>query len=296
MDKLAGLRAFVQVVEVSGFAAAAREMGLSRSVVNKLVIALEDELGVQLLSRSTRRVSPTASGLAFYDRCKGILADLEEAERSLMQLQDEPKGQLRINAPMTFGTMHLGGAIADFLTQYPELQIQLTLEDRLVDPIEEGFDMTVRISQPVASASLIVHEIAPMPMVLCASSEYLAQRGEPQSPQDLREHSCLHYGHLSRRSQWTLREGDAAVTVPIQGVLCSNNGEVLREAALRGAGIVLLPLFIVAEALRSGQLREVLQGHQPEPLSLCVLYPVNRHLSAKTQLLLEFLRGRFGAE
>lgn len=294
MDKLASLKAFTQVVEANGFAAAAREMGLSRSVVNKLVIALEDELGVQLLSRSTRRVSPTPSGLAFYDRCKAILADLEEAERSIMQLQAEPQGQLRINAPMSFGTMHLGGAIADFTTQYPDLQIQLTLEDRRVDPLAEGFDLMIRIAPPEESASLITHRIAAMPMVLCASPGYLKRRGIPQTLEDLRSHSCLHYGHLSTRSEWQLREGDGEVSVRIQGAICSNNGEVLREAALRGAGIVLLPLFIVEEALRSHQLQTVLPEHQPEPLSLWVLYPVNRHLSAKTRLLVDFLRARFG--
>jgi len=138
MDKFDSIRAFTQVVVSGGFAAAAREMGLSRSAVNKLVIALENELGVQLLHRSTRVVSPTETGLAFYERCVEILASLEEAERSITQLQAEPRGRLRVNAPMSFGTMHLAPALADFLVQYPDLQVQLTLNDRFIDPIEEG--------------------------------------------------------------------------------------------------------------------------------------------------------------
>lgn len=148
MDKFESIRAFTQVVASGGFAAAARDMGLSRSAVNKLVIGLENELGVQLLHRSTRVVTPTETGLAFYERCIEILASLEEAERSVTQLHGEPRGRLRVNAPMSFGTMHLAPALADFLVQYPDLQVQLTLNDRFIDPIEEGFDVTVRIAEP----------------------------------------------------------------------------------------------------------------------------------------------------
>jgi len=184
MNKFDSLRAFVQVVDAGGFAAAARIMGLSRSQVNKLVISLEDELGVQLLQRTTRKVSPTNTGLAFYDRCKGILADLVEAEQAVSQLQSEPRGVLRINAPMTFGTQHLAPAVADFLAQYPGLMVELALSDRFIDPIAEGFDITVRISSPPQAASLIVHSLTPVRMVLCASPTYLATHEEPGHPQD----------------------------------------------------------------------------------------------------------------
>lgn len=145
MDKFDSIRAFTQVVVSGGFAAAAREMGSSRSAVNKLVIALENELSVQLLHRSTRVVTPTETGLAFYERCVEILTSLEEAERSITQLHGEPRGRLRVNAPMSFGTMHLAPALADFLVHYPDLQVQLTLSDRFIDPIEEGFDVTVQL-------------------------------------------------------------------------------------------------------------------------------------------------------
>lgn len=294
MDKFESIRAFTQVVNAGGFAAAARGMGLSRSQVNKLVIALENELGVQLLHRSTRVVTPTETGLAFHERCVEILANLEEAERSITQLQVEPRGRLRVNAPMTFGTMHLAPALADFLVQYPDLQVQLTLNDRFVDPIEEGFDVTVRIAKPQEVVSLIVHPLTSAPRVLCAAPSYLEANGTPTHPDELRHHSCLHYGQLAIEYQWTLTGVDGEQTVTVNGVLCSNNGEVLKDAAVRGLGIALLPTFIVEPQLQQGTLQIVLPGYHPPELSISVIYPVNRHLSTKVRLLVDFLQERFG--
>lgn len=294
MDKFESLRAFTQVVNAGGFAAAAREMGLSRSQVNKLVIALENELGVQLLHRSTRVVTPTETGLAFHQRCVEILASLEEAERSITQLQSEPRGRLRINAPMTFGTMHLAPALADFLVQYPDLQVQLTLSDRFIDPIEEGFDVTVRIAKLQKSASLVVHPLVSVQQVLCAAPSYLATHGTPVDLDELRSHSCLHYGQLAVEDQWTLMGAEGEQTISINGVLCSNNGEVLRDAAVRGLGIAALPMFMIGQELQQGTLRQVLPDYEPPELSITVIYPVNRHLSTKVRLLTDFLRDRFG--
>jgi DNA-binding transcriptional LysR family regulator len=294
MDKFDSMRAFTQVIESGGFAAAARVMGVSRSTVNKLVIALENDLKVQLLQRSTRVVTPTETGLAFYERCVEILASLEDAERAIAQLHDEPRGRLRINAPMTFGTLHLAPALADFLVQYPDLQVQLTLNDRFVDPIEEGFDITVRIAQLPASASLIVQPLMAVERVLCAAPHYLEKHGVPTHPHDLPQHSCLHYGQLAVENQWTLSGTDGDHTVAVRGGLCSNNGEVLRASAVRGLGITLLPRFIVAEALQQGQLQVVLPDYQPPQLWISVIYPVNRHLSTKIRLLVSFLQERFG--
>lgn len=293
MDKFEQMRAFTQVVVSGGFAAAARQLGQSRSAVNKLVIALENELGTQLLYRSTRVVRPTETGLAFYERCVEILASLEEAERSVMQLQVEPKGRLRVNAPMTFGTLYLAPALADFLGQYPDLQVQLTLNDRFVDPIEEGFDVTIRIAEPQPNATLLVQPLAPAPRVLCASPTYLETHAAPTHPIELRSHSCLHYGQMAIENRWILTGADGDHTVMVQGVLCSNNGEVLREAAIHGLGIALLPRFIVEPALQQGTLQIVLPTfHSPE-LSIDILYPVNRHLSTKIRLLVDFLQQRF---
>jgi DNA-binding transcriptional LysR family regulator len=294
MDKFESIRAFTQVVVSGGFAAAARDMGLSRSAVNKLVIGLENQLGVQLLHRSTRVVTPTETGLAFYERCIEILASLEEAERSVTQLHGEPRGRLRVNAPMSFGTMHLAPALADFLVQYPDLQVQLTLNDRFIDPIEEGFDVTVRIAEPQQTASLIVHSLAPAQRVLCAAPTYLETHGTPSHPDELRHHSCLHYGQLAVENQWTLMGSDGEYTISVNGVLCSNNGEVLRDAAVRGLGITLLPRFLVGEELRRGTLQLVLPDYHPPELSIYVIYPVNRHLSTKIRLLVDFFQERFG--
>ena len=296
MDKFESIRAFIQVVNSGGFAAAAREMGLSRSQVNKLVIALENELSIQLLHRSTRVVTPTETGLAFHERCVEILASLEEAERSITQIQAEPRGRLKVNAPMTFGTMYLAPALADFLVQYPDLQVQLTLNDRFIDPIEEGFDVTLRIAQPTESASLIVHPLTTVSRVVCAAPSYLERHGTLVHPNDLRQHSCLHYGQLAVDTEWTLIGRDGEQTISVNGVWCSNNGEVLRDAAVRGLGITLLPTFIVGQELQRGTLQIVLPDYHPPELSISVIYPVNRHLSTKVRLLVDFLQQRFGEQ
>jgi DNA-binding transcriptional LysR family regulator len=295
MDKFESIRAFTQVVETGGFAAAAREMDLSRSAVNKLVINLENSLGTQLLHRTTRRVSPTETGLAFYERCVRLLADLEEAELAVSRLHDEPRGLLRVNAPMSFGISHLAPAVADFAAQYPDLQIVLVLEDRFVDPIEEGYDVLVRISQVEESASLISHMIAPMPRLLCASPTYLGKQGNLTHPRELSAHSCLHYGYLATGTSWKLAGPDGIHSIPIRGALCSNNGEVLREAALKGLGIALLPAFIIEPHIHDGALAIVLPEYQPPEVAISIMYPVNRHLSIKVQLFAEFLQQRFGA-
>ncbi|MGD1948368.1 MAG: LysR substrate-binding domain-containing protein [Leptolyngbyaceae cyanobacterium] len=294
MDKFAAIHAFVQVVEASGFAAAAREMGMSRSAVNKLVISLETELGVRLLQRSTRQVTPTATGTAFYERCLGILADLQEAELAVSQEQAEPIGALRINAPMTFGTLHLAPVLAEFMAQYPGVQMQLTLEDRFIDPLAEGFDLTLRIAQPETSSRLVIHELAQLQLLLCAAPGYLKQHGTPKSAQELSQHSCLAYGELANRHEWVLAGPDDDIRVTANGTMCSNNGEVLRDAAIKGLGIVLLPQFIVQQSLDQGSLQEILPAYRPQALSLCVMYPTNRHLSTKVQLLTAFLEERFG--
>lgn len=293
MDKFAAIHAFVQVVEASGFAAASRNMGMSRSAVNKLVITLETELGARLLQRSTRKVTPTATGVAFYGRCLGILADLEEAELAVSQAQAEPVGALRINAPMTFGTLHLAPVLADFMVQYPAVQVQLTLEDRFIDPLAEGFDLTLRIAQPERLPHLVVRELAQIQCILCASPEYLRHRGIPRSVSALKDHSCLAYGELAGRHEWVLVGNEGEQRVTVTGAMCSNNGEVLRDAAIRGLGIVLLPQFIVQKSLEQQKLQEIVLDYQPQPLSLWVIYPTNRHLSTKVQLLTAFLQEHF---
>ncbi|HSN70716.1 MAG TPA: LysR family transcriptional regulator, partial [Steroidobacteraceae bacterium] len=232
MDKFQAMQAFTKVVEAGGFAAAARQLGLSRSAVNRAVIELETELRTQLLRRSTRQVTPTEQGLAFYDRCVQILSDLDEAIAAVTDLQERPSGNLRINAPMSFGTMHLAAVVAEFMASHADVHVELVLNDRFIDPIEEGFDVTLRIGEAVPSTSLIAHEIVPAKRVLCASPGYLKQAGEPGHPVELRRHRCLHYGYLGSGSQWRLLGPDANRPYAINCVMWSNNGEALKEAAL----------------------------------------------------------------
>lgn len=294
MDKLESMRAFVAVVSDSGFASAGRRLGLSRSVVNKLVGQLEAHLGVQLLQRTTRRVSPTEMGRVYYERCVDILAEVAAAEVAISQLQVEPKGTLRMNAPMSFGTMHLAKAIAHFMQRYPDIQVQLTLNDRFIDLIEEGFDVILRIAELKLDESLVVQTIAPVRRVLCASFDYLKARGIPLHPEDLREHDCLQYGHLATHSQWQLTDkAGKSFTVKLRCRGYSNNGEVLREAAIAGVGIALLPTFIVGPALEAQALTVVLPDYCPPPLTAYLGYAPNRHLSTKIQLLTAFLQTWF---
>lgn len=294
MDKFQSIRAFTKVVEAGGFAAAARNMGLSRSVVNKYVINLENELGTQLLRRSTRQVTPTETGIAFYDRCKQILNELDEAISAVTELQERPTGNLRINAPMTFGTMHLSDVVADFMVSYPDVHVELVLSDRFVDPIEEGFDITVRVGEPHPSTSLITKHIVPARRVLCASPGYLEKHGEPEHPNDLKRHRCLHYGYQSSGSHWRLRGPDTEHSVPINCVAWSNNSEILRDAAVKGLGIVQTPTFIAGRELQNGQLRTIMTDYPPFDTTLCALYPRHRHLSAKVRLFVDVLDERFG--
>ena len=296
MDKLESMRAFVEVVNHSGFAAAGRQMGLSRSVVNKLVAQLESELDVQLLQRTTRRVSPTDTGRAYYERCVDILAEVSAAERAVGQLQIEPKGTLRMNAPMSFGTMHLAKAIAHFMKRYPDIQVQLTLNDRFINLIEEGFDVTLRIAELKEDQPLITHAIAPINRIICVAPSYLKMHGTPIDPSELRHHDCLKYGHFATQNYWQLTNQNGKQTnVRLRCKGYANNGEVLREEAIAGVGIALLPTFIVSQALQSGQLVQILSDYCPPPLTAYLGYAANRHLSTKIQVLTAFLQDWFKA-
>ncbi len=294
MDKFESMRAFTQVIDAGGFAAAARAMGLSRSVVNKAVINLEQELGAQLLRRSTRQVTPTDTGIAFYDRCLNILGELDGAISAVTELQEQPTGNLRINAPMSFGTLHLSGVIAEYMALYPDMRVELVLNDRFVDPIEEGFDVTLRIGESRTATSLITQEIVHAQRVLCASPDYLEWMGTPQRPTDLKAHRCLHYGYLDSGSKWRLSGPEGDNSYDIRSVMWSNNAEVLRDAAINHQGIAMLPTFIAGEALKAGQLRTVLCEHTPPEIELCALYPRHRHLSTKVRYLVDLLLERFG--
>src|SRR5713226_5173521 len=239
MDKLQSMAAFDKVVQLGSFAAAARELRLSRSAVSKYVIDLEQELGAQLLVRTTRSASPTENGQAYYERCTAILSDQQ------------------------------------------------------IDPVQEGFDVTLRIAD-LPPSSLIARKIAPAHRVICAAPSYLEQRGTPQHPDELRHHACLTYGHLATGNQWKLTGSDGDHWIAIPWTLCSNNAEILRDAAVRSRGIALLPTFIVGADLQQGRLRAILPEYRAPEISIYAIYPQTRHLSVKVRLFIDFLVERFG--
>jgi len=294
MDKLAAMNAFAQVVRDGGFAAAARSLGQSRSHVNRLVIELEDSLGVTLLTRTTRSLSLTPVGKAFHARCEAILDDLSEAMREVQIDHEAPQGAMKINAPMSFGTLQLGPALVEFMQRYPLIHVELTLSDRFIDPLAEGFDITVRIARRVDSPSLVIHDIAPVERILCAAPALIERYGEPRAPQDLVRTPCLHYDDLRNGGRWQLTGPEGPVELKVNGVLCSNNAEILCQAAADGMGVALLPRFIAEAAIRSGRLVPVLPGYAAPELFLSLIYPPNRHLSARVRVFVKFMQGRFG--
>ncbi len=293
MDKLAAMQAFTKVVDLGSYARAGRQLGLTRSAVSKGVMELEQTLGARLLDRTTRKVGPTEAGLAYYERCVEILGQIEETELHVSRLHDEPKGVLKLNAPMSFGARYLGPAIADFLSAYPDLKVELALNDRFVDPIEEGFDVTVRIAE-LEDSSLIARKLAPARLVMVASPDYLSARGTPEAPADLTKHRCLNYGQTTMLQRWQLTNKGERTSVPINAVMCSNNGDVLCAAAVAGQGIALLPTFIVGPDIKAGRLTVILRDFPAPEYGIYAMYAPNRYLAAKTRLLIDFLANLFG--
>lgn len=293
MDKLSSLKAFVKVVELGSFSEAGRQLRLSRSAVSKYIADLENDLGVQLLNRTTRQASPTENGQAYFERALSILADLDAADQMVAHQQSTPRGLLRVNAPMSFGTIKLGPALADFMALYPELQIQLVLTDEHVDPVQEGLDVTLRIAE-LESSSLIARKIMPIARVVCASPDYLATHGTPKHPSELRRHKLLTYGFLLTGNQWKLSGPDGDHWVQPDWTLCANNAEVLRDAAVKHRGVALLPAFLAEQQLKSGALRIILPDYKSPLIALYAIYPPTRHLTMKVRLFIDFLVEHFG--
>ena len=285
----------MKVIETGSFAEAGRQLRLSRSAISKYVADLEESLGVQLLNRTTRHASPNENGQLYFERALSLLAELDAADQAVAQAQSTPSGLLRINAPMSFGTLKLGHAIAEFMEKYPEVKLHLLLSDDLLDPVQYGFDVTLRIAE-LGSSSLIARKISPIHRAVCASPDYLARHGTPSHPRDLRDHVSLTYGFLLTGNQWKLTGADGEHWIQPSWSLCVNNAEVLRDAAVRGRGVALIPTFIAGDALKKGMLRAVLEDYSAPPLALYAIYPPTRHLSVKVRLFIDFLVERFGTE
>lgn len=295
MDRFAAMQAFVAVVETGSFVRAGERLGLSATSVSRAVAALEAHIDVRLLYRTTRRVSLTDAGRTYYRYAVDLLADLAEAEAAVSADSRTASGVLRLSAPVTFGVLHLAPLLPRFRQQHPGLTLDLSLDDRITDLVEEGRDLAVRISRELLATTLVARPLTSTQLVVCAAPSYLARFGAPQSPEELGRHQCLLYSYADQAGQWAFRAPDGSVHhVAVKGVMIANNGDVLRLAALAGEGIVVQPSFIVGDDLLSGRLVPLLQDYALPPLKVYAVYPGRRHLPAKVRLFIEFLKAAWG--
>ena len=292
MDRFVELLAFVHTVDGGSQAAAAREMGVTPAMVGRYLRALEDRLGTRLLNRTTATQSLTEAGMAFHAQAAAILEQLDEAEHAASDRHAEPRGVLRVNGPMVFGVRHLATAVAGFGALHPLLRVELVLNDRVVDLVEEGFDVAVRIGDPTDS-SLVARRLASCRMVVCAAPAYLAARGEPIQPEDLRSHNCLLYSYDSNGSVWRFKGPETSVAVGIAGTLVANNGDALLAAAVAGAGVIMQPTFIVGDALRQGHLVRLMPEWKLGSLAVQAMFPSAWNLSPKVRGFVDFLAAQF---
>lgn len=291
-DDLVAMAVFVRVVEAHSFAAAAREMGLSKSVVSARIAKLEERLGVRLLHRTTRRLALTTEGVRFYERCARVVADADEATELVAGSNESPHGLLRVGAPSAFGQMHLAAPVAEFLRLHPHVRIDLQLGDRIVDLVEAGLDVAIRVGRRIEGGSLLVRKLASDSAVACASAPYLRRAGLPWRPQDLVHHNCLG-SSLLRGEQWEFKTSEGIIELAGTGNLTSDSSVFLRQAALAGAGIALLPRWVVAGDLASGALRPVLEEFEHMELAVYAVRPQSRLVPAKVTAFLDFLAVRF---
>ena len=293
MDRLSEMEAFVQVVDHGGFTEAARQMGLSKSAISKHVAALEARLAVRLLNRTTRRVSPTELGLAYYDRARVVLREAGEADDMVAAMQATPRGALRISVPVSFGIRQVAPAVVDFLRHYPEVDVNMVFDDRFVELVGEGFDLAIRVGALVDSP-LRARRLATVRLLLVAAPGYLAEMGRPAGIDDLNRHRLLHYSQLASNNFWRLRgPGGEERQIRVGGRLTANNGAALMRAAEAGLGIALVPSFMTGAALGAGRLVEVLAERPPDLLGVHALYPESRFPPPKLRAFIDFLVERF---
>ncbi|UGQ47039.1 LysR family transcriptional regulator [Massilia endophytica] len=289
MDQLAALRALRRVVELGSFTAAADAMGISHTIVSRQVRQLESHLGAQLLNRTTRRFALTDAGRDYYEASRQILDALDEADRNVGRHQARPSGTLRINAPMAFGVLELSNWLPEFIAQYPELHVDLVCNDRIVDLIEEGFDVGLRLTRELPDSTLVARRLGSSRTMLVASPAYLKRHGHPATPDDLARHNCLTYTQVARPNDWNFAMPDGSrKTVTVKGSFQANTGIALRGAAVAGIGIATTASFIVQPELDRGELQEVLPAYPMKPRELYALYPQNRHLSPKVRAFVDF--------
>jgi DNA-binding transcriptional LysR family regulator len=293
MDRLTGMEVFVRAVESGSFTAAGETMQMSSQLVGKHIQKLEQHLGVQLLHRSTRRQSLTDFGRIFYERAKIILSEVETAESMAAETRIVPSGRLRINAPVSFGMRTLSPRLPEFMKMYPDVSVDLTLTNRAVDLIEEGYDAVFRVGE-LSDSGLIARRLAPYRLVLSAAPSYLEKHGPLSSPQDLQRHECLGFAHTELRTHWTFEGPHGREVVPVTSRLMVDHGEPLLSAALDGLGIMLQPMELVKESLDTGRLVELLPEYRVPARPLHILYAPDRRLTPKLRSFLDFAVASFG--
>lgn len=279
-----GVCEFVAVVETESFTAAASRIGISTAQVSRQVSALEKRLSVKLFYRTTRRVSVTEMGKVYYHQCRQALDTLEEAERSVNQLQSTPRGSLRVTAPVTFGERMIAPLVNSFTARYPELKVQLHLTNKRLDLVEESYDLAIRLGK-LSDSSMIAKRLMSRTLYVCASPDYLKTFGVPYSLSELEKHNCL----LGTLDHWRLQEGGKSRSIRVAGNLRCNNGQALLDAALKHIGIVQLPDFYVLEYINNGRLVPLLENHREADEGVWAVYPHNRQLSLKVRMLMDYM-------
>jgi len=294
MDRLLSMEVFVAVVELGSLTAAAARHGMSPAMAAKHIKGLEARLGLRLMNRTTRRQSLTEAGQAYFARCKLILSDIRDAEQGAEAMRSAPRGHLRITSTVTFGSFALAPAIADYLSEYPDVSVDLALSDAVEDVVASRYDLAVRIGEP-ADSGLVARKIGRYQMIICAAPAYLERHGTPETASDLARHQCLDFSYWNSRTGWRLnsQEGDGAAYPA--GRFVSNNGQALRQAALAGFGIVLQPELLLAEDVRAGRLVPILQSAWPVARPITLLYPKDRKALPKLTTFVEFMVRRFTA-
>lgn len=296
MERLVEMMTFTRVVEARSFSQAARLLKTSKSLVSKQVSDLERALGVKLLNRTTRSMSLTESGAAFYEHCARIAQAISEAEQTVSQLQSQPRGLLKITTPVIFAALHLAPVLRSFQQRYPEVEIELNATDQVIDLVEDGYDLAIRITEKPAQGT-VARKIAPVRWVACAARAYLKQHGVPLTPRDLLDHECLVYhGLRSLRTGWRYRIDNREVNLQVSGKFRVNNFELLLQMALKGMGIVLMPTYVLGPLLKNGKLVQILHDSVAYPdSSLYATYMPNRYLQPKLRVFIDHLVESFGA-
>jgi len=291
MDKFDAIRAFVAVVDAGSFVGGADRLQISKAVVSRLVGELEEHLGVRLLHRTTRKLSLTSEGDTFVGRCRSVLLELQEAEDDVSHRSAQARGVLRVNVPVSYGLSHLAALWPEFMRMHPEVILEVTLSDRVVDLVEEGYDLAVRIGR-LESSTLVSRRLSDTRMVLCASPAYIKTNSSLSHPEDLRHHRVLAYSLLSSGDQWlftSVIDPKRQVSVRITPVMRTNNGDTCRAAALRDQGIVLQPDFLIGDDIKAGRLIELMSEWQAGELGIYAVYPSRQYLSGKVRLLVDYL-------